>query len=106
MIESTTKMSRAVGQSAAGRDGAVHEDDATLGDLTCLSARKKTIALRSDTSATLCFIRGTGKMTVRDASVDYHDGEWFEITGLTAYQIFPDTVTVLLTIQKPGTASA
>jgi mannose-6-phosphate isomerase-like protein (cupin superfamily) len=104
--ESTTKASGATRQLAAGPDVGVRDYDPALGTLKYLSARKKSVALRSETSATLCFIRGTGKMAVRDASVEYRDGKWFEIPGMSAYQIFPETDTVLLTIQKDGRASA
>lgn len=105
MNETTTKTSRATRQLSAGRDARVCDDDPAMGTLKYLSARNKSVALRSDTSATLCFIRGSGKMAVRDASIEYHDGKWFEIPDMTEYRIFPeaDTVllTVLLTIQKP-----
>lgn len=106
MIESMIKVSRVAGQLASGPDVGVRDDDTAPGTLTCLSARKKSVTLLSDSSTTLCFVRGTGKIAVRDASVEYRDGKWFEIPCMTAYQIFPNTDTVLLTIQKPGRALA
>jgi len=101
MIVSSSKMSRTVRQPAAIRDVGVRDDDTATATLRCFGATEKNIALRSDAPATLCFIRGTGKMVVRDALVEYRDGEWIEISDMTAFHIFPATDTVLLTIRKP-----
>jgi mannose-6-phosphate isomerase-like protein (cupin superfamily) len=105
MIEATSKISSAAGRLNVRRKVGGN-DDASVGTIVCLSARNKRIAFHSDTSATLCFVRGAGKMAFRGSSVEYHDGKWFKIPGMTAYQIFPDTDTVLLKIQKRGRASA
>jgi len=46
MIESTTKISVAAGQSAVDRDAG--DDDTAVGTLTCLRGRNESMALGSD----------------------------------------------------------
>jgi mannose-6-phosphate isomerase-like protein (cupin superfamily) len=99
MIEST-KVSSPVEQLAVSRKAAVHDDDTSLGTLAYLNAKGKTGAHRCVSSATLCFIRGTGRIAINNTSLAYHDGKWFEVPSGTTYRIFPDTDTVMLTIQK------
>ena|SRR5277367_3252777 len=53
----------------------------------------------STSAATVCFIRGTGKIAMNDSVVEY-GGKWFEIPREIEYQIFPETDTLMLTIQK------
>jgi hypothetical protein len=104
MIEST-KVSSPVEQLAVSRKAAVHDDDTALGTLAYLNAKVKTGAHRCVSSASLCFIRGTGRIAINNTSLAYHDGKWFEIPGGAAHQIFPDTDTVMLTIQKSAGTS-
>jgi len=84
MIEST-KVTGPVEQLAASRKAAIHDDDTSLGTLAYLNAKVKTGAHRCESSATLCFIRGSGRIAVNNTSLAYYDGKWFEIPGGTAY---------------------
>lgn len=104
MIEST-KVSSPVEQLTVSRKAAVHDDDASLGTLAYLNSKVETGAHRCVNSATLCFIRGTGRIAMNNTSLAYHDGKWFEIPGGTTYRIFPDADTVMLTIQKSAGTS-
>jgi hypothetical protein len=80
----------------------VHKDDFALGALTYIKPNEKSVEYLCETSAaTLCFIRGTGKIAINGALVEY-SGKWFEIPRFVEYQIVPETDTVMLTILKPA----
>ena len=80
----------------------VYKDDPGLGALTYVNPHDKGVEYRYETSAaTLCFIRGEGKIVINGGLVDY-SGKWFEIPRFVEYQILPETDTVMLTIQKPA----
>lgn len=53
-----------------------------------------------ETSVTLCFVRGTGRIALNGQRVEY-GGKWFEIPRGMQYSVFPETDTVVLTLQKP-----
>ncbi len=96
MTESGTKFS--VEQLPGNRRIHVQKDDFALGALTYIKPNEKSIEYRYETSAaTLCFIRGTGKIAI---NVEY-SGKWFEIPRFVEYQILPESDTVMLTILKP-----
>ena len=79
----------------------VHKDDSALGDFDYIRPQGKSVEYRLETSAaTLCFIRGTGKIVI-DGSLMEYDRKWFEIPQFVEYQILPETDTVMLTILKP-----
>lgn len=96
----STKESSHVERLANRQEDTVHDDENSLGRLVYLNAKGTTGMRQCENCTTLCFIRGTGRIAIKDASVAYHDGKWFEIPGGTSYQIFPDTNTVVLTIQN------
>ena len=99
MFESPTKFS--VEHLRGNRSFHVHQDDTALFTFTRVQANDKNVEHRFETSAaTLCFIRGTGKIAINDKVVEY-GGKWFEIPSKIEYQIFPETDTLMLTIQKP-----
>ncbi|MGB8061646.1 MAG: hypothetical protein WCF26_07115 [Candidatus Sulfotelmatobacter sp.] len=99
MPESGAKIS--VEQLPGTRRFHVHKDDSALGTFTYIRANDKNVEHRFETSAaTLYFIGGTGKIAINDSFVEY-GGKWFEIPGKIEYQIFPETDTLMLTIQKP-----
>jgi len=99
MTESGTKIS--VEQLPGNQRFHVHKDDFALGDLTYIKPNEKSVEYRYETSAaTLCFIRGTGKIAINGALVEY-SGKWFEIPRFVEYQILPESDTVMLTILKP-----
>ena len=99
MTESGTKFS--VQQLSGNRRIHVHKDDFALGALTYIKPNEKSVEYRYETSAaTLCFIRGTGKIAINGALVEY-SGKWFEIPRFVEYQILPESDTVMLTILKP-----
>jgi mannose-6-phosphate isomerase-like protein (cupin superfamily) len=100
MTESGTKIS--VEQLPGNRRFHVHKDDLGLGALTYVKPDDKGVEYHYVTSAaTLCFIRGEGKIAINGGLVDYC-GKWFEIPRFVEYQIRPETDTVMLTIQKPA----
>lgn len=99
MFESATKIS--VEHLPGNRNFHVHKDDTAFFTFTRVKANDKNVEHRFETSAaTLCFIRGTGKIAISDSFVEY-GGKWFEIPGKIEYQIFPEADTLMLTIQKP-----
>ena len=99
MTESGTKFS--VEQPSGNRGMHVHKDDFALGALTYIKPNDKSLEYRYESSAaTLCFIRGTGKIAINGALVEY-SGKWLEIPRFVEYQIFPESDTVMLTILKP-----
>jgi len=99
MPESATKIS--VEHLAGNRSFHVHKDDSAFADFTCIRPRDKSVEYRLETSAaTLCFIRGTGKIAINGSLVEY-DHKWFEIPQFVEYEIFPETDTVMLTILRP-----
>ncbi|MGA7403079.1 MAG: hypothetical protein WCC99_04625 [Candidatus Sulfotelmatobacter sp.] len=80
----------------------VHKDDFGLGALTYIKPNEKSVEYRYETAAaTLCFIRGTGKIAISGTLVEY-SSKWFEIPRFVEYQILPETDTVMLTILKPA----
>ena len=86
---------------ARNRGFHVHNDDTAFFTFTRVQAGNKKVEHGFETSAaTLCFIRGTGKIAIKDRVVEY-GGKWFEIPRKTEYQIFPETDTLMLTLQKP-----
>lgn len=106
MTESASSISGPLEWQPINRSIHVHEEDMVWGTFTYLKANGKNVKQRYETSAaTLYFLRGTGKMAINDASVEYHDGKWFEIPRDTEDLIFPDTDTLVLTIRKPTRAS-
>jgi hypothetical protein len=79
----------------------MHKDESAFGNLTYIKPQDKSVEYRYETSAaTLCFIRGTGKIAFHGTLVEYNR-KWFEIPQFVEYQILPDTDTVMLTILKP-----
>jgi mannose-6-phosphate isomerase-like protein (cupin superfamily) len=79
----------------------VHKDDTALFTFTRVQGDDRNVEHYFETSdATLYFVRGTGKIAINDRVVEY-GGKWFEIPRETEYQIFPETDTLMLTIQKP-----
>jgi hypothetical protein len=99
MPESATKIR--VEHLSRDRSFHVHKDDSAFGDFTYIKPQGKTVEYRFETSAaTLCFIRGTGKIALHDRLVEY-GRKWFEIPQFVEYQILPETDTVMLTILKP-----
>jgi hypothetical protein len=99
MPESATKIS--VEHLAGNRSYHVHKDDSAFGDFTYIKPQDKGVEYRFETSdATLCFIRGTGKIAINGSLVEY-DRKWFEIPQFVEYHILPETDTVMLTILKP-----
>ncbi len=99
MFESASKLS--VEHLGGNRSFHVHRDDTALFTFTRVQANDKSVEHRFETSAaTLYFIRGTGKIAINDKIVEY-GGKWFEIPSKIEYQIFPETDTLMLTIQKP-----
>jgi hypothetical protein len=79
----------------------VHKDDSAFGNFTYISPQAKSVEYRFETSAaTLCFIRGTGKIAINGSLLEY-DRKWFEIPQFVEYEILPETDTVMLTILKP-----
>ncbi len=86
---------------AGNRSFHVHRDDSAFGNLDYLEPQDKNVEYRLETSAaTLCFIRGTGKIAINGSLMEY-DRKWFEIPEFVEYQILPETDTVMLTILKP-----
>ncbi len=79
--------------------------DSGAGTLTYLEVDKP-VDLCCEGPATLCFIRGEGKMAMNDTSAEYRDGKWLDIPRKTAYQILPNVDTVMLTIEKPTNESS
>jgi hypothetical protein len=80
----------------------VHKDDGSLFTFSSMKTNEQLVEHRFEISAaTLCFIRGTGKIAINGSLVEY-GGKWFEIPRMIEYQIFPETDTVVLTIQKPS----
>jgi hypothetical protein len=79
----------------------VYKDDFALGALTYIKPNEKSVDYLSETSAaTLCFIRGTGKISINGTLVEY-SSKWFEIQRFVEYQILPESDTVMLTVLKP-----
>lgn len=98
MTESATKIS--VEHLSGNRSFHVHKDDSALGNFTHISPQDKSVEYRFETcGATLCFIRGTGKIAINGSLVEY-DRKWFEIPQFVEYQILPETDTMMLTILK------
>ena len=63
MTESGTKFS--LEQLPGNRRTHVHKDDFALGALTYIKPNEKSVEYRYESSAaTLCFIRGTGKIAI------------------------------------------
>ena len=80
----------------------VHKDDSAFGNFTYVRPQAESVEYRFETSAaTLCFIRGTGKIAINGSLVEY-DRKWFEIPQFIEYQILPETDTVMLSILKPA----
>lgn len=103
MRELATKIS--VERLPRNRNFHVHKDNLELGILTYINADDKNVEHRYETSAaTVCFVRGTGKIAINGALVEY-GGKWFEIPRMVEYQILPETDTVMLTIQKSPIAA-
>jgi hypothetical protein len=103
MFESATKFS--VEHLPGNRSFHVHKDDTALFTFTRVQANDQKVEHRFETSAaTLCFIRGTGKIAINDRVVEY-GGKWFEIPSKIEYQIFPETDTLMLAIRKPTSDS-
>jgi hypothetical protein len=99
MPESATKIS--VEHLAGNRCLHVHKNDSAFADFTHIKPQGKSVEYRFETSAaTLCFIRGTGKIAINGSLAEYNR-KWFEIPKSVEYQILPETDTVMLTILKP-----
>ncbi len=99
MPEAATKIS--VEHLSGNRSFHVHKDESALCNFAEIKPQNKSVEYRLETSpATLCFIRGTGKIAINGSVVDY-DRKWFEIPQFVEYQILPETDTVMLTILKP-----
>jgi len=99
MTQSGAKIS--VEQLPGNRRFHLYKDDFALGDLTYIKPSEKSVEYRYETSAaTLCFIRGTGKIVINGTLMEYN-GKWFEIPRFVEYQILPESDTVMLTILKP-----
>jgi hypothetical protein len=76
-------------------------EDLSLATLRLLRTTDKHAEYRHETFAvTLCFVRGTGGIAFNGNRVEY-GGKWFEIQPGMDYEIFPETDTVMLTLQKP-----
>ena len=90
MTESGTKFS--VQQLSGNRRIHVHKDDFALGAFQpYIQPTSKSVEYRYETSAaTLCFIRGTGKIAINGVLVEY-SGKWFEIPRFVEYQILPES---------------
>jgi hypothetical protein len=99
MTESGTKITV---EQLPNRTIHVHKHDFGFGALTYVKPDDESVEYRYETSAaTLCFIRGEGKIALNGGLVDYC-GKWFEIPRFVEYQILPETDTVMLTILKPA----
>ena len=99
MTESGTKFS--VEQLPRNRSIHVYKDDLALGTLSYIKPNEKSVEYFYETSAaTLCFIRGTGNISINGTLVEY-SSKWFEIPRFVEYQILPESDTVMLTILKP-----
>ena len=99
MTESGTKIN--VGQLPGNRRFHVYKDDFALGALTYIKPNEKNVEYRHEAAAaTLCFIRGTGRIAINGTLVEF-SGKWFEIPRFVEYQILPESDTVMLTILKP-----
>ena len=99
MAESGTKFS--VEQLPGNRSVYAYEDDFGLGALTYIKPNEKSVEyFYENSAATLCFIRGTGKIAINGTLVEY-SGKWFEIPRFVEYQILPESDTVMLTVLKP-----
>ncbi|MGB8114267.1 MAG: hypothetical protein WCF22_10860 [Candidatus Sulfotelmatobacter sp.] len=86
---------------AGNRGFHFHKDDAGVGTLTYIKAEDRIVEhWYEDSAVTLCFVRGSGKIAIDGSLVEY-GGKWFEIPRRVEYQIFPETDTLMLTIQKP-----
>ena len=97
--ESATNIS--AGYLAGNCSFHVQNDDSAFADFTYIKPQDKGVEYRFETSAaTLCFIRGTGKIAIDGSPVEY-DRNWFEIPQFVEYEILPETDTVMLTILKP-----
>ncbi len=111
MTELTNKITEAIAELPEIRSTRVHETDMVLGtfdgsgyNLTFMQANDKNVAHHHETyDATLCFISGTGKVLVDDAFLEYGKGSWFKVPRKTKHQILPDSDTLMLTVQTPGT---
>lgn len=98
MHESAAKMT--IEHLEGNRSLHVHKDDSAFFSFTSLRTNDHVEHRFEASAATLCFIRGTGKIAIHDRLVEY-GGKWFDIPLRTEYQIFPETDTVMLAIQKP-----
>ncbi len=97
MSKSVAKIS--VERLLGNRGFQVHEDDSAFATLTYMS--DKSIEYRYEASAaTLCFIRGKGRISIEGSQIEY-GGKWFDIPRFVEYQILPETDTLMLTILKP-----
>ncbi len=86
---------------ARNRSFHLHKDDGALGTLTYIEAEDRIVEHGfGDSAVTMCFVRGSGKIAIDGSLVEY-GGKWFEIPRRVEYQIFPETDTLMLTIQKP-----
>ena len=111
MTELTNKITEAIAELPEIRSTRVHETDMVLGtfdgsgyNLTFMQANDRNVAHHHETyDATLCFISGTGKVLVDDAFLEYGKGSWFKVPRKTKHQILPDSDTLMLTVQTPGT---
>ena len=98
MLESVAKIS--LEQLPGNRRFHVHKDDSAFGMLTYIN--DKSVEYRYEASAaTLCFIRGTGKISINGSQIEY-SGKWFDIPRFVEYQILPETDTLMLTVLKPA----
>jgi hypothetical protein len=99
MFESATKIS--VEHLPGNRGFHVHKNETALFTFTRVKVDDKNVEHRFETSAaTVCFVRGTGRIAINGGVVEY-GGKWFEIPRKIEYQIFPETDTLILTIRKP-----
>jgi hypothetical protein len=99
MPESAAKISL---EQLSSRTIHVHKDDSAFGSFSHIRANDENVEHRFEASAaTLCFIRGEGKIAINGTLVEY-SSKWFEIPRFVEYQILPETDTVMLTILKPA----
>jgi hypothetical protein len=78
----------------------IRKDDTAFCTFTRVQAGENVEHRFETSAATLCFVRGTGKIAINDRVVEY-GGKWFEIPRKMEYQIYPETDTLMLTLQKP-----
>lgn len=106
-----SKVSEAIGQLEEIHSEKVHEYNVCLGvfdnigyNLTYMVSGDRNVKHHHQNyDATLCFIYGDGRVLVGDKYVTYNKGSCFKVPKTVVHQIFPDTETLMVTLQNPAT---